>query len=112
MLLLLRLPPPPHVLALAQSEGLLLRIPMEEQPHVRSPLAITRPNAKIDATSATATRNWPNQSDRCSSPDGEYFAVCASDFKVRLFRWASGKCEILPAPGDRQLTDLIAGSKF
>ena len=26
------------------------------------------------------------------SPDGEYFAVCASDFKVRLFRWASGKC--------------------
>ena len=27
-------------------------------------------------------------------------------------RWASGKCEILPAPGDRQLTDLIAGSKF
>ena len=25
------------------------------------------------------------------SPDGEHFAVTASDFKVRLFRWASGK---------------------
>ena len=26
------------------------------------------------------------------SPDGEYFAVTASDFKVRLYAWASGKC--------------------
>lgn len=26
------------------------------------------------------------------SPDGEHFAVTASDFKVRLYRYASGKC--------------------
>ena len=26
------------------------------------------------------------------SPDGEYFAVFANDFKIRLFRFASGKC--------------------
>jgi len=27
-------------------------------------------------------------------------------------RWRSGKCEILPMPEDRSLSDLVAGSKF
>ena len=26
------------------------------------------------------------------SPDGEHFAVGATDFKVRLYKWASGTC--------------------
>jgi len=27
-------------------------------------------------------------------------------------RWKSGKCEILPPPGERSIQDLVAGSKF
>ena len=27
------------------------------------------------------------------SPDGEHFAVSASDFKVRLFKWSTGTCK-------------------
>lgn len=27
------------------------------------------------------------------SPDGEHFAVSASDFKVRVFKWSSGACK-------------------